>query len=73
MDTNLDHYERLVKVETKIEMIEPDLKEMRDDIKAIRSTLDQAKGGWKTLMAVSGLASAIGGTVGWMISHFKLF
>ena len=42
---------------------EADDRVTRDDIKAIRSAIDQAKGGWKTLMLVGGLAGAVGALV----------
>ena len=42
---------------------EADDRVMREDIKAIRTCLDQAKGGWKTLMLVGGLAGAVGALV----------
>ena len=43
--------------------VEADQIEMAGDLKAIRSALDQAKGGWKTLMLVGGLAGAVGALV----------
>ena len=43
--------------------VEADQIEMAGDLKAIRSALDQAKGGWKTLMLVGGLAGAGGALV----------
>ena len=39
------------------------------DLKAIRSTIDQAKGGWKTVVVAAGLA----GTVGALIGKFGFF
>lgn len=35
--------------------------EMRKDMKTILTTLSEARGGWKTLMLVAGIAGAIGG------------
>ena len=36
---------------------------MVEDIKIIRSTMDQAKGGWKTLLLIGGVAGAMGAFV----------
>ena len=33
---------------------------MREDIRAIRETLSEARGGWKTLMLVGGVAGVMG-------------
>jgi molybdopterin biosynthesis enzyme len=33
--------------------------EVKDDVKAIRATLDKATGGWKVLMMVGGASAAI--------------
>ena len=43
--------------------VENDQTDMAKDLKAIRSSLDQAKGGWKTLMLVGGVAGAAGALV----------
>ena len=34
--------------------------EVRGEIRAIRETLSEARGGWKTLLAVAGVAGAAG-------------
>lgn len=36
-------------------------------------TLSEARGGWKTLMAVGGAASLVTGLIGWLISHMPRF
>jgi hypothetical protein len=43
--------------------------EVKADLKIIRETLQQAKGGWKTLMLVAGISS----TVGAFIAKFTPF
>lgn len=67
------YLERLVRAETKVEILERTVNELRDDVKHIRSILDGAQGGWKMLLAVGGVAGAIGGAIGWVVSHFKIF
>lgn len=34
-------------------------------------TLNAAKGGWRTLMAVGGISGAIGSGISWLASHWK--
>lgn len=44
----------------EIEALKRDLAELRVDVKAIRRMLDEARGGWKTLLLVAGAAGAVG-------------
>lgn len=53
----------VAKMEVQVERLERDMSEMKDDIKAIRATLDRASGGWKMLLLVGGFAAAVGGFV----------
>ena len=60
-----EHSARLRSLETAVS-------EMRDDVKAIRSTLDQAKGGWRTLLMICGAAGAVGASLVWLMQHIKI-
>lgn len=40
-----------------------DYAEIKSDIRAIRDTLQEAKGGWRVLMLVGGAGAAIGGLI----------
>ena len=46
-----------------------DLKDIKAQLASINSTLSEAKGGWKLMMAVGGAAAAVGGFVAWIIEH----
>lgn len=39
------------------------------DLKAIRQQLDEARGGWRTLVMLGGAAGALGSAIHWVISH----
>lgn len=52
-----------------IAQLKADMAAMRSDMKEIKETLLQAKGGWRMLMAVGGLGSALGAVGGWIASH----
>lgn len=58
-----DERDRLTKVETKVEGIEEIVAEIRDDVKALSEMAHNAKGGWRTLMIVGGIGTAIGGAL----------
>ena len=57
------HAEAMGDLKARMMRVEADQIGMAGDLKAIRSSLDQAKGGWKTLMLVGGLAGAVGALV----------
>jgi hypothetical protein len=38
--------------------------ELKNDVKSILTTLSEARGGWKTLMLVAGVAGAVGAILG---------
>lgn len=44
----------------RLDVIEKELSEMRTDLRVIRDTLTEARGGWKTLMVVGGMSGTIG-------------
>lgn len=52
--------ERIAVLETEVEAMKKAMDDMKVDLRIIRDTLLQARGGWKTLMLVAGLASTVG-------------
>ena len=50
--------------EARIGGLEGDMKELRSDVKQILAEMHKAKGGWRTLMLVGGMAGAVGALVG---------
>lgn len=48
--------------------VERDVAEIGRDVKAIRDTLAQARGGWKTLLLVAGAAGAMGALLGKIVA-----
>ncbi len=53
-----DH--ELGELQAEVRNVKDDVAEMRLDIKNILDTLAQAKGGWKTLLLVAGIAGVAG-------------
>jgi chromosome condensin MukBEF ATPase and DNA-binding subunit MukB len=57
----MTNYEReMGAVGVKLEALEKDVADMKSDLREIRDALNQAKGGWRILMMVSGASGAIG-------------
>ncbi len=53
-----DH--ELGELQAEVRNVKEAVGEMRKDIKGILGTLNQAKGGWKTLLLVAGIAGVAG-------------
>jgi len=63
--------------ETEIKHLQDDMDRMAKDIDEIKKavadiqkTLSEAKGGWKTMMAVAGFASAVTGVLSFIMYYF---
>lgn len=55
--------DRLRTLEVQMQAVLKDYDDMRDDIRIIRDTLQEAKGGWRVLMLVGGAGAALGGAM----------
>jgi hypothetical protein len=49
------------KLEAEVELLTRKVDEIADDLKAVRSAMDAAGGGWRVLVAVGGLSGALTG------------
>jgi len=47
-----------------------DMQEIKLAIQGIQKTLSEAKGGWKTLLAIGGFVSFVTGVVGFAVGHW---
>lgn len=54
-----------------IETLKEEVSEMRKDLAEIKAILSQAKGGWRTLVAVGSIAGAIGAAIVKLIAMMK--
>lgn len=63
MPVSEDPHVQIAVLKTELDYLRKDLDEIKGDMKAVRETLTQAKGGWKTLMLVAGIASTVGATL----------
>ena len=64
IDENGDTQREIGRQGGRLDSLERDMSELKTDVKAIRETLSQAKGGWKTLLMVGGAAGAVGAVIG---------
>ena len=56
--------ERIAVLEVQVENLQKTLDLVGNDVRTIRDTLAQARGGWKTLLLVAGFAGTVGAFIG---------
>ena len=61
-----DH--ELGELQAEVRNVKEDVAEMKKDVKGIMETLAQAKGGWKTLLLVAGIAGVMGAAVSKLVA-----
>ena len=58
----MSDYEREIgEMMARLGHLESSVHEMKTDLKVISQTLSEAKGSWRTLLAVAGFSSVVGG------------
>lgn len=63
--------ERIAVLETKVATLEKTIEGMASDLHEIKQAVTEAKGGWKTLVALGTIASTLGGFVTWILSNIR--
>ncbi len=59
------------KMLARLDTLEREMGTVSTDIKAILAHINKAKGGWRTILAVAGVAGAVGATAGKFLPFFK--
>ena len=57
------------RLEAKVEHLEATVAAMDEKLDVLTGYMAEARGSWRTLLAIGGLASACGGLVAWLIGH----
>lgn len=55
--------------EADIAHLQKTVDSLAEDVRAIRSTIDESRGGWKAIMLIGGISSTLGGLVVWIITR----
>lgn len=59
------------KMLARLDTLEREMGTVSTDIKAILAHINKAKGGWRTILAVAGVAGAVGATAGKFLPFFN--
>jgi hypothetical protein len=55
----------------QVEQLGKDVHEMRVMMANMNDFMQQSKGGWKTIVLLSGVAGSVGAAIAWFVSHMK--
>lgn len=56
----------------KVEMLERDISELKSDVKQLLAVVNQTRGGWKTIVLVSGVAGTVGAVLAKLVPLFGI-
>ena len=65
------HASNIQHLQVDMDKMVKEMEEIKIAIQAINKTLSEAKGGWKTLMAVGGAVSVLTGVIGLVIGYWS--
>lgn len=54
-------------MKAQLEVLNREMRDLKNDVRQIRDDFAQVKGGWRTLI---GIAALLGGGVSWLATHF---
>ena len=57
----------VTKLSVEVAILKTDMAEVKADVKCLLAKMNQAKGGWLTLIAVAGIAGSAGAFVGKLV------
>lgn len=65
------HDAQIEGLQQQVKQLHRDMQAMNETLVEINRTLSEARGGWKTLMLVGGIAAAIGATIAKVAAWFN--
>lgn len=55
----------------QVEQLSKDVHDMKTLMASMNDFMQQSKGGWKTIVLLSGVAGSIGAAIAWFVSHIR--
>ena len=62
----------IARLEEQFAAMRHTLEKMDEKLEVMERQLAEARGGWRTLMALGGAAASLGAFVSWIVSHVRL-
>ena len=63
------HANEIKHLQADMDRLVADMDSIKQTLDSINHTLSSAQGGWKTLMAIGGFCTVVGGVIAWMVEH----
>ena len=60
------------RLEAQVEQLTKDVHSLKETVEGMSTMMQQAQGGWRAIMLMSGAAGIIGGGLTWLLTHMKL-
>jgi phage shock protein A len=65
----LDPQRDIGRLEAKVEQLEKTVEQMDEKLDQLMAYMSEARGSWKTVMALGGFAAAVGSGITWVVTH----
>ena len=59
-------------LQTEVTHLQDEVRGLREDVTQILAKLNEAQGGWKTLMYLAGASGTLGAIMSWVVGHVRL-
>ena len=59
------------RMEAQVEQLTQDVHTLKLTVETMRDMMQQAQGGWKTIMLLAGIAASVGALAAWFAAHIK--
>lgn len=59
------------RLEAQVEQLTKDVHDLKETVETMRDMMQQARGGWRAIALVSGIAGTIGAALTWLSAHIK--
>lgn len=63
--------ERIGRLDERMKALEKDMSDVHKKLGQILETLNEARGGWRTLLWLGGAAAGLGGVFAWALQHLR--
>jgi hypothetical protein len=60
------------RLEAQVEQLARDVHTLKETVEGMRDMMQQARGGWRAIALVSGVAATMGAAISWVASHVKI-
>lgn len=59
------------RMEAQVEQLTRDVHTLKETVETMRDMMQQAQGGWRAIVMLSGIAGAVGAGISWVVTHVK--